>query len=119
MQISRVASKIAVPPVRTRLGIFSLLLFVTGCAGPTFRLTDESAMDRLMATQHVAELQRNNPTPLTCWVEGADPNARQMYLGENHADHTVRVGTYRVTSDGRVWVNADPTQLEEQWAIVE
>jgi hypothetical protein len=72
-----------------------------------------------MSTKHVAELQRKNPTRLTCWVEGTEADARLLYLGENHPDHTVRVGAYRVTSDGRVWVNADPTLLEAKWAVVE
>ena len=98
------------------LSLFSLLM---GCGASGFRLTDEAAMARLMATKHVAELQRKIPAPLTCWVEGSQPDARQLYLGENHSDHTVRVGVYRVTADGRVWVNADPTLLDERWSIIE
>ena len=30
-------------------------------------------MNRLMATRYVADLQRKNPTPLTCWVEDSEP----------------------------------------------
>ena len=76
-------------------------------------------MQRLMTTQHVAALQRSNPTPLTCWVEDSRPDVRQLYLGENHPDHTVRLGAYRVTADGRVWMNADPTLREDRWVGVE
>jgi hypothetical protein len=102
-----------------RFAIVGLLTLLGGCAARGFNLSDESAMDRLMSTKHVAKLQRNSPTPLTCRVEDVEPDARLLYLGESHADHTVRVGTYRVTSDGRVWLNADSTLLEDRWVIVE
>ena len=102
-----------------RLVILGFLLLLSGCASPAFKLSDESAVNRLLATRHVANLQRNNPTPLACWVEGAEPDARLLYLGENHSDHTVRVGAYRVTADGRAWVNADPTLFEDKWRVIE
>lgn len=101
------------------LAILGLLSMLTGCTSPAFKLSDKSAVVRLLATRHVVELQRRNPTPLTCWVEGTEPDARRLYLGENHPDHTVRVGAYRVTADGRAWVNTDPTLLEERWTVVE
>jgi hypothetical protein len=103
----------------SQLVILSLFPLLTGCAAQQFRLSDESAMHRLMATKRVADLQRRNPTPLMCWVEGSEPGARELYLGEDHSDHTVRIGAYRVTADGRVWVNADLTLLEDHWAVIE
>jgi hypothetical protein len=102
-----------------RIAVLSLLAIATGCAAPVLALTDESAIERLMETKHVADLQRRNSTRLICWVEGSEPGARELYLGENHPDHTVRVGAYRVTADGRVWMNADPTLLEDRWVPIE
>jgi hypothetical protein len=102
-----------------RLIVLSLFSLLTGCAAHAFQLTDESAMVRLMATKHVAEWQRKHETPLICWVEGTEPDARNLYLGENHPDHTARVGAYRVTADGRVWVNADPTLLKDRWTPID
>ncbi len=99
--------------------ILRLVALLAGCAAPTFKLSDESAIEKLMGTRHVAELQRENPTPLTCWVEDSEPDARQLYLGEDHQDHTVRAGTYRVTADGRVWLNADPALPEDAWTVIE
>jgi hypothetical protein len=101
-----------------RAALLGLVCLLTGCAAPPFALTDESAMDALMVTRHVAELQQRHSMPLTCRIEGTDPDARRLYLGESHSDHTVRVGAYRVTSDGRVWVNTDPTLLEDRWAMI-
>ena len=72
-----------------------------------------------MATRHVAALQRGNPTRLICWIERAEPGERDLYLGEDHADHTVRIGAYRVTADGHTWVNIDPTLLADRWARIE
>ncbi len=120
--VSGVRRRLLKGPYGMRYGYFaicSLLSVVLGCASPAFRLTDESAMNRLMATRYVADLQRKNPTPLTCWVEDSEPGARLLYLGEDHADHAVRVGAFRVTRDGRVWVNADPTRLEDRWTVVQ
>ena len=97
----------------------ALAFYLSGCASHRFVLSDWSAMKQVMSTRHVAELQRRNPTRFTCWIEGSEGDARQVYLGENHPDHTVRVGAYRVTSDGRVWVNSDPTLLEENWVVVD
>jgi hypothetical protein len=102
-----------------RLVILGLLSLLTGCASPSFTLTDESAMNRLLATKYVAELQRTNPVPLTTWVEGTEPGARLLYLGEDHSDHAVRLGAFRVTADGRVWMNADTTRLEDRWITIE
>ena len=99
--------------------ILLLPTLLIGCTSPAFVLTDESAMERLMSTKHVADLRRRNPKPLTCWVESSDPSASLLYLGENHDDHTVRIGAYRVTADGRVWVNADKTLLQERWIAIE
>ena len=89
-----------------------------GQPAPAFKLTDKSAMDRLMATKHVAELQRKNSTRLACRVAGTELDARRLYLGENHSAHTVRIGAYRVTADGRVWVNADRTLLDDRWTVI-
>jgi hypothetical protein len=97
----------------------AVIAVLAGCGARTLELTDESAMSALMQTKHVAALQRQNPTRFVCWVESADSTSRYLYLGENHPDHTVRVGSYRVTSDGRVWVNSDLTYLEDQWVFVE
>jgi hypothetical protein len=101
-----------------RFAFVALWLAVSGCAAPRFVLTDQSALHRLMATEHVASFSRRIPAPLICWVEGTEPNARFLYLGEDHPTYTVRVGAYRVTSDGRVWVNADDTYLTERWYVV-
>jgi hypothetical protein len=98
--------------------LFCLLSLLAGCAAPAFKLSDESARVRLMETEYVSELQRKNPTQLVCWIEGTEPGARDLYLGENHPDHTVRVGAFRVTADGRVWINSDRTLLEDQWAPI-
>ncbi len=95
------------------------MICVVGCAAPAFELTEEAAVDRLMATRHVAGLRRENPGPLICFVEDAGPDAVDLYLGEDHPTHTVRVGSYRVTSDGRVWVNSDATLLEDRWVPVQ
>jgi hypothetical protein len=102
----------------TRFIILSRLSLLMACAAPAFRLTDDSAIDRLMTTRHVAELQRQNPMPLTCWAEGAHADARELYLGENHPDHTVRIGAYRVTADGRVWMNGAATRPEHRWIAI-
>jgi hypothetical protein len=99
--------------------VITLLILITGCAAPTFKLSDESAIDRLMATRHVLELQQASPIRLIAWVERREADARPVYLGEDHADHAVRMGAYRVTSDGRVWVNADLMLLDERWVLVE
>jgi hypothetical protein len=117
-------------PAVAVLWVLSLLLAILplGCAAsrpdrtttPGFVLSDDAALDRLMATRHVADLRSRLPIKLTCWVEASAPDERRLYLGEEHGDHTVRLGAYRVTADGRVWVNADPTfLLEDQWAEVE
>jgi hypothetical protein len=105
--------------LRSRLCIALFLLALTGCGARAFELTDRSAMDRLMATKHVAALRGRIAAPLTCRVEGVEPDARRLYLGESHDTHTVRVGAYRVTADGRAWRNADPTLLEERWTAIE
>jgi hypothetical protein len=102
---------------RLLLVVFTCLLF--GCAPQRFLLSDESAVSKLLTTKHVADLQRTHEAPLTAWVESVRPDARYLYLGESHPDHTVRVGAYRVTSDGRVWMNADPTLLEDRWVAIE
>src|SRR5687768_9003016 len=91
---------------------------LTSCAAPSFRLSEDSAMDRLMATRHVAQLQREHVSSLTCFVENSGADGVDLYLGENHPTHTVRVGSYRVTTDGGVWMNSDATQLEERWVRV-
>src|SRR5262249_51647628 len=83
-----------------------------GCTHPAFVLTDDAAMDRVMSSAHVSRLQERNPTRLMCMVDGREPNAIDVYVGEDHPDHTVRVATFRVTDDGRVWVNDDQTGLE-------
>ena len=96
---------------------------MAGCAAPTnskpFVLSDDAATDRLLATHHVAALARTIPAPLICFVEGHSAGATELYLGEDHPDHTVRLGAYRVTADGRVWVNADPTLLDDRWMPVD
>jgi hypothetical protein len=100
------------------------LLFITAvtlsaCSTPTFQLTETSAMDRLLSTDHVAHLQQNIPTRhLTCMVDRTEPDAIALYLGDDEGDHTTRIGFYPITSDGRVWVNADPTGLEDRWTEV-
>jgi hypothetical protein len=72
-------------------------------------------MQKLIATTHVAGLRANNSTPLICWVEVTEADALELSLGEDHPDHTARIGAYRVTSDGRVWVNEDQTMMKERW----
>jgi len=62
-----------------------------------------------MGTRYVADLHRENAAPLVCFVEGSEPDARDLYLGEDHPDHTARL------CDGRVWVNGDPTLLKDCW----
>jgi hypothetical protein len=99
--------------------VLGLLFLLAGCASRSFVLTDRSAMEKLMSTQYVADLQRGNASALMCFVEGSAPDARELYLGEDHPDHTVRLRACRVTADGRVWVNDDPTMLEERWRAVE
>jgi hypothetical protein len=95
-----------------------MIASLAGCASSPFQLSDESAVKQLLTTKHVAELHRHNPSPFICWVEGVEPNARELYLGEDHPDHTVRIGSYRVTSDGRVWINDDATGLTERWVVI-
>jgi hypothetical protein len=76
-------------------------------------------MDKLMQTRYVADLQTRIPAHLVCFVEDSTATERDLYLGENQPDHTVRLRACRVTSDGRVWVNADETLLEDRWIVIE
>jgi len=39
--------------------------------------------------------------------------------GTSTEDHTIRIGAYRITADSRVWVNSDPSLLEDRWVVVE
>ena len=94
-------------------------LTALGCAAPRFHLTDDTAMAQLMSTNHVAQLQRNIPTRhLICMVDDNTPEEIRFYLGDDEGTHTTRIGFYRVTSDGRVWLNADPTALEDRWTTI-
>ena len=104
----------------SRDGLLLLLLLspLAGCASH-FVLTDDSAMDKLMKTRYVADLQRRNPSLLICFVEGIESDARDLYLGEDHSDHTVRLRACRVTPEGHVWVNSDYTLLENRWVNIE
>ena len=97
-----------------------IALFCTGCARDAFRLTEDSAIERLMATKRVASLERAIPNRrMVCMVDDTRPDAVYLYLGYDEGDHTTRVGFYRVTSDGRVWVNQDETGLDDRWVVVE
>jgi hypothetical protein len=96
-----------------------LLILSPSCAPDRLALTDQSAMDRLMSTNYVAELAKRNPSPILCYIEGSGATYRNLYLGEDHPTHTVRLRSCRVQSDGRVLVNTDPTLLEELWAPIE
>ncbi len=102
-----------------RFGLRLLPMMIAECVSHPFRLTDESAMRKLMATKHVAQIEQRDPSPIICFVESEEPGEIDLSLGEDHPDHTVRIGAYRVTSDGRVWMNSDPTLLEERWVQVE
>jgi hypothetical protein len=105
-----------------RLSILVIVVFLSsfaGCVRQKFVLTDDSAMHALLATEYVEDLQARNPSRLACFVEAATPGARYVYLGEDHDDHTVRLRACRVTADGRVWVNADETLLEDRWVLIE
>ncbi len=88
-----------------------------GCSASTFQLSDDSAMQQLMVTKRVVALQQENPTRLICFVENVKPGERDLYLGEDHPDHTVRVGTFRVTADGRVW-EQDVVDPDAPWITV-
>lgn len=103
----------------TTINLACLTSLLQGCGASHFVLTDESAIASLMATNHVASLQHHNPTPLRCSVEYAEADAICLYLGEDHPTHTVRIGSFRVTSDGRVWANSDPTLLENRWSLIQ
>lgn len=82
-----------------------------------FTLTNDAAVKKVLATRHVTELDKKTDVPLASWVEGRDAEAVYVYVGESHPDHYVRVGVFRVTKDGRVWVNRDP-MLSEEWRLV-
>src|SRR5579872_590214 len=97
--------------------VASIAALLTGGSEPTFKLTDDSAMDRLMSSRRVAALQKENPTQLICWIEDTKPGERDLYLGEDHPEHTVRMGTFRVTADGRVW-EQDIIDPEAPWVVV-
>lgn len=89
-------------------------------APDVFTLTEDSAMIRVMSTKRVANLSRAIPNRrITCMVEHTTPDAVYLYLGDDEGDHTTRVGFYRVTRDGRVWMNRDETGLYERWAVIE
>lgn len=76
-------------------------------------------MQKLMNTRYVANLQKQIPAKFICFVEDSTDTERDLYLGEDHDDHTVRLRACRVTADGRVWVNADETLLEDRWVTID
>lgn len=101
---------------------FVVLAFAVadGCAHPSFRLTEDSALDRVMATRQVQSLREEIPSRrLMARVDDVRPEAIYVYVGDDEGDHTTRVGFYRVTPDGRVWRNRDETGLEERWEVVQ
>ena len=77
-------------------------------------------MNQLMSTRRVASLERAIPNRhLTCMVDYTTPGVVYLSLGDDEGDHTTRVGLFRVTQDGRVWVNRDEAGLKDRWAVVE
>ncbi len=112
--------------------IFVLASLATGCTPPlqsppqasatkpSFKLTEDTAMQRLMGSAYVAALVRAIPSRhLMCMVEITRPDSIDLYLGDDEGDHTTRVNFCRVSQDGRVWVNQDETGLDDRWAVVE
>ena len=92
----------------------------TAAAPSHAELSEDAAMQRLMASKYVARLQRTIPNRhLTCRVEGHQSGAVELYLGDDEGDHTTRVDFCRVTDDGRVWVNQDRTGGDDRWVVVE
>jgi hypothetical protein len=84
-----------------------------------FKLSEESAVDRLMATQLVARLEKAIPhRHLICMVEGRTSDEIDLYLGDDEGDHTTRIGAYRVTGDGRVWAATLNTPGEYIWVAI-
>jgi len=47
------------------------------------------------------------------------PDALYLYLGDDGPDFTTRIGFYRVTPDGTVWINSDPTGLDDRWTPIQ
>jgi hypothetical protein len=85
-----------------------------------FRLTEESAIRQLLATQYVAGLKAAIPgRRLVCQSDGVTKDGMDVHLGDRGDDFVFRIGFYRVTTDGRVWMNQDGTGLEERWKIIE
>ncbi len=112
--------------------VLALALCLSGCetpgrsptqvsaSAPSFKLSENAAMQRLMASKYVARLQRAIPSRhLVCRVEGRQPDEVDLYLGDDEGDHTTRVAFCRVTRDGRVWVNKDETGAEDRWGVVD
>ena len=97
-----------------------VLLSLSACASQSFQLNKNSARDRLMSTAHANALARAIPSRhLICFVDSAESGAIYLYLGDDEGDHTTRIGFYRVTADGNVWLNADPTGLTVQWKVIQ
>jgi hypothetical protein len=95
---------------------YSLFLLLSGCQ--QFVLTDASATDKVLATKYWNDLERQYSAPLVCWVVAVKPDARELYIGTNRANQIARIRDFRVTADGRVWVNSDSTLRSEEWVVV-
>lgn len=107
-------------PIGRTLLAFVAALLLAGCSEQTFPFSEAAAIDRLLQTKHVAKLIQAIPERrITCRVDFAMPDAIHLYLGDDEGDHTTRIGFYRCTRDGRVWVNLDPIALEDRWAVIE
>jgi|SRR4051794_7832157 hypothetical protein len=101
---------------RQLIVVLIVVTCIAGCAHPDFALTEETAMDRLMRSEHARQLLREVPgRRLMCMVDEVRPGEIDLYLGDDEGTHTTRVDFCRVTADGRLWVNRDRTGLDERW----
>jgi hypothetical protein len=92
------------------------LLTLAGCQ--PFVLTDNTATDKVLASKYWADLEKQYPGHLACWVVAVRPDSRELSIGTVKTSHLVRIRDCRVTADGRVWVNSDATMRTERWIAV-
>jgi hypothetical protein len=103
--------------------VFSFSLAAsTGCVSSNgswfpFYLNEDTAAQQLMATEYVKSILRKGGA-VTCGTELIQLNYVQLYLNEAHFDRSVPLGRFRVTSDGRVWMDDGPTPDDFHWVLI-